>query len=235
MLNLIVSNPLFGVVLTLGVYFAAQKLQEKTNFALLNPLLISSIFIIILLSVTNIDYDSFNKGGSFLTMLIGPATVALAIPLYKNLDLLKKHYRVILVSTLSGVIAHAILIGLFTFILNLSPEMIATMIPKSVTTAIAIDISNQLGGITTLTISVVIVTGILGAALAPILNKFFKINNPIAQGLALGTSAHAVGTSKAVEMGEMEGTMSSLALIITGITTVLLAPVTQAIIHSLYF
>ncbi len=235
MLSLIVSNPLFGVVLTLGVYFSAQKLQEKTNFALLNPLLISSIFIIILLSVTNIDYDSFNKGGSFLTMLIGPATVALAIPLYKNLDLLKKHYRVILVSTLSGVIAHAILIGLFTFILNLSPEMIATMIPKSVTTAIAIDISNQLGGITTLTISVVIVTGILGAALAPILNKFFKINSPIAQGLALGTSAHAVGTSKAVEMGEMEGTMSSLALIITGITTVLLAPVTQAIIHSLYF
>ncbi|MEG0328385.1 MAG: LrgB family protein [Erysipelothrix sp.] len=235
MLNLIVSNPLFGIILTLGVYFAAQKLQEKTNFALLNPLLVSSIFIIILLSVTNVDYDSFNKGGSFLTMLIGPATVALAIPLYKNLDLLKKHYLVILVSILSGVIAHAILIGIFTFILNLSPELIATMIPKSVTTAIAIDISNQLGGITTLTISVVIVTGILGAALAPILNKFFKINNPIAQGLALGTSAHAVGTSKAVEMGEMEGTMSSLALIITGITTVLLAPITQSIIHSLYF
>ncbi|CAM2856864.1 LrgB family protein [Erysipelothrix tonsillarum] len=232
-MDVLLNSPLFGLVLTFGVYLGAQKLQRKFKSPLLNPLLITAITIIGFLTLFKIDYESYNQGGKFLTALIGPATVALAIPLYNNMDLLKKYKKLVVISTLTGVLVHAICILILSLVLHLDTRMIATIIPKSVTTAIAADVSTSLGGMTTLTICIVIVTGILGAALAPILNKIFRIQNPLAQGLALGTSAHAVGTSKAIEMGELQGTMATLALIITGLVTVAISPLTLKIITAI--
>ncbi|MCG4437280.1 LrgB family protein [Erysipelothrix rhusiopathiae] len=232
-MNSLYSSPLFGLVITFGVYLGSQQLQRKFKSPLLNPLLITSLTIIIFLTVLGIDYESYNQGGKFLTALIGPATVALAIPLYNNLDLLKKYKRLVLISTLTGVIVHALCILVLSLVLNLDSKMIATVIPKSVTTAIAADVAFSLGGIKTLTICIVIVTGILGAALAPIINKRFHISNPLAQGLSLGTAAHAVGTSKAIEMGELQGTMATLSLILTGLVTVALSPLTLKIITAI--
>ncbi|QIK70737.1 LrgB family protein [Erysipelothrix sp. HDW6C] len=231
----VLINPLFGLVLTALVYTLTSMLQRKTQSDLLNPLLMASITIIAILIIFNIPYETFNAGGKFITALIGPATVALAIPLYQNIAILKKHWKVVLLSILAGVIAHALIIGILAFVLSLDSTMIATLIPKSVTTAIAADVAESLGGITTLTVSIVIITGIFGAAFAPIVNKLCKIKDPIAQGLALGTAAHAVGTSKAVEMGETQGIMSTLALVVTGIATVLLSPITQIIIEKILF
>lgn len=227
------NHPLFGIILTIFLYRFAMKLQLKLKSPLLNPLLVSSILIIILLLCTGIPYENFKLGGDYIGMLIGPATVSLAIPLYENLHILKNHARLIILSILSGTLAHAIVIAILAIILNLDQAMIATIIPKSVTTAIAVDISSSLNGISTLTICIVVITGIFGASLAPILNKIFKFTSPLAQGIALGVSAHAVGTSKAVEMGKLQGTLSSLSLIVTGIITVITSPLIFMIINAI--
>lgn len=225
------NNPLFGILLTIFMFQLALKIQAKFKSPLLNPLLISSIFIIILLISLNIPYTQFKTGGDIIGMLIGPATVSLAIPLYENLHILKKHARLITISIVSGTLAHAIIIAILALLLNFDSTMLATFIPKSVTTAIAVDISTALGGISTLTICIVVITGIIGATFAPILNKVFKFTSPFAQGIALGVSAHAVGTSKAIELGSLQGTLSSLSLIVTGILTVAMSPLTFKIIN----
>ena len=159
--------------------------------------------------------------------------MSLAIPLYEKLPLLKKHYKTILLTITTGVITHAIIIGLMAFVLNISHELIATFIPKSVTTPIAKEISLALGGIEELTIAIVIITGIFGSIIAPYIFKILKVENSIAIGLSLGISAHAIGTSKAIELGEEEASMSTLALILTGILTVVLSPLFYKIIVSI--
>ncbi len=226
------NHPLFGILLTIFMFQLALKIQAKFKSPLLNPLLVSSILIIALLLVLDIPYSNFETGGSIIGMLIGPATVSLAIPLYENLHILKKHSRLIIISILSGTLAHAITIAILALLLNFDSTMLATFIPKSVTTAIAVEISSSLGGIGTLTVCIVVITGIIGATFAPILNKLFKFTSPFAQGIALGVSAHAVGTSKAIELGSLQGTLSSLSLIVTGIITVAMSPITYTIINS---
>ena len=228
-----IKHPLFGLILTIAVYALCQKLQKRYPSPFLNPLLLASMVIIAVLIVFDIPYQDYNVGGSVITMLIGPATVSLAIPLYKHFDIFKKHARLILISIVSGTLAHGLSIGFFAFIFKFNAVMLATFIPKSVTTAIAVDIAKMLGGHATLTLCIVVITGILGAALSPILNKVFGFNDPISQGIALGVSAHAVGTSKAVEMGETQGTMASLSLIICGILTVVLSPLLFTIYRTL--
>lgn len=218
------NNIIWSLTLTIGVYLLFYFIQQKYKIGFLNPLLFSSIFIIIFLIVTNIEYDTYKEGTRFISFLIAPATVSLAVPLYKNLHLVKKYYKVIISSILSGIIAHAIVLTLLFMLFSSSHEMVATFIPKSLTTAIAIDVSKSLGGIENLTVAVVIVTGILGAAIAPIMAKLLKIENNIAIGLALGTSAHALGTAKAMDFGEDAVSMSSLSLILTGIVTALISP-----------
>ncbi|CAM3645556.1 LrgB family protein [Erysipelothrix urinaevulpis] len=219
-----IEHPLFGISLTILVFSLFRKLQVKTKISLLNPLLFSSILIILILIVFNISYDDYNGGAKIFTSLIGPATVALAIPLYKHQDLFYKNIKLILISVLSSAIAHGLVITLLVYLFKLDLKLGASLIPKSVTTAIAGDVSTALGGYTNVTVAIVIITGIIGASLAPLLNKVFNINSPIAQGLALGSSAHAVGTSKAIELGETQETMATLALILTGILTVFLSP-----------
>lgn len=218
------DNIFFGIGLTIIVFIAAQALAKKTKITLLNPLLVSSIIVIILLLAFKIPYSDYNQGGKFFTFLIGPATVSLAIPLYKNLDTLKANIKVIGIGIVVAIVSHfMILLGLF-LVYQSSPEIALSLIPKSITTAFANDVSSAFGGIEVITISVVIVTGIFGATIAPILNSFFKFKDDRAIGLALGSSAHAIGTSKAVETNEIQGTFSSLALILTGLLTVIVAP-----------
>lgn len=224
------NSPLFGICLSLVIYLSLQSIQKRLKSSLLNPLFFSSIVIILILLILNIPYESYNIGGSMISVLINPATVALAIPLYKHKEKLIQYKKVIFVGVTSGVLAHAISIGFLAIILNLSPDIITSLIPKSVTTAIAQDISANMGGIPIITICTVIVTGIFGAALSPSIVKFFKLDNDISIGLALGTSAHAVGTSRAIETNETQATMATLALILTGILTVITAPIVNMIL-----
>lgn len=223
-------NPLFGITLSIISYLLFVKIQKKTNISLLNPLLLSGLFIIVILSIFNIDYDTYNEGGEIISMLITPATVSLALPLYKNLDLIKKNTKVILSSILFGIIVHALVLIILTMILRPNLDLVKSLIPKSITTAIAIDLTKSLGGIKEITVASVVITGVLGSAISPILNKMFKVDNDKSIGLALGASAHAVGTGKAACTNTTQGSFSSVALILTGLFTVLLAPIILSVI-----
>ncbi len=224
------NDILWATGLTLGIYLVFLALQNRFKITLLNPLLLSSIIIIIFLLLTKLPYETFENGTSFITFLIGPATVSLALPLYEKLPVLKKHWKIISSVIGIGVLVHALTILVIVFFLKSSDVMIATFIPKSVTTAIAKDISVGLGGIKQLTIVIVVLTGVLGVVVAPYVFKLLGITDPIAKGLSLGSAAHAVGTTKAVEYGEVEASMATLSLIITGILTVVFAPLIYQII-----
>lgn len=219
------NSPLFGISLSLIVYIFFSKLQKVTKSDFLNPLLLSGIFIIVILSVFNVDYETYNEGGKMISMLIAPATVSLAIPLYNNIDLIKKNAKVIIVAILTAVIVHAILLVIMFLGMNVNEQIALSLIPKSITTAIASDVSTNIGGIKEITVASVIITGIIGAALSPIINKILKVKDDKVIGLALGTSAHAVGTAKAASTNEVQGSFSSLGLILTGLVTVIVAPI----------
>lgn len=218
------NNIVFGIVLTYIVFSFSKLVAKKTKLTLLNPLLVSSLIVIVILIGFNIPYDNYNKGGQLFTYLITPATVSLAIPLYKNFDTLKNNKKMIGLGVCVAIIAHFSSLVLMYLLFNSNLDIAMSLIPKSITTAFAKDISTSLGGIEIVTVSVVIVTGIFGATVSPLLNKLFKFKDDRAIGLALGSSAHAIGTSKAVENNEIQATFSSLALILTGILTVLLSP-----------
>lgn len=223
-LNNFNNDIIWSISLTLGIYFIFFIVQKKTKITLLNPLLLSSIIIILILLLFKIDSNKYLSGTKFITFLIAPATVSLAIPLYENIPVIKKNWKLLLVSIFSGVTFHALLVGIIAITMKFSPELLASFLPKSVTTPIAIDISKSLGGIENLTVIMVVLTGILGATVGPLVFKVFNIKSKMAQGLSLGLSSHAVGTSKASELGEVEKSFSTIALILTGITTVLLSP-----------
>ena len=227
---MITDHPLFSIILTILTYKVMQSLQKKFNLSFLNPLLFSSIIIIAILVIFEIDFEVYNKGANIFTSLIAPATVALAIPLYKHQELLKNNLKVIATSVIASSLAHAIIIMTLILVFRLDLKMAASLLPKSVTTAIASEISANHGGYINITIATVVITGIYGASVAPTLNKVFKIKSKRAQGLALGSSAHAVGTTKAIELGETQATMSTLALILSGAMTVLIVPVAYEIL-----
>lgn len=227
---MIINHPLFAIILTILIYKIMQTLQNKFNLSFLNPLLFSGITIIAILMIFEIDFEVYNKGASIFTSLIAPATVALAIPLYKHQELLKNNLKVVATSVIASSIAHAAIIIALILIFRLDLKMAASLLPKSVTTAIASEISANHGGYVNITIATVVITGIYGASIAPTLNKVFNIKSKRAQGLALGSSAHAVGTTKAIELGETQATMSTLALILSGVLTVLFVPIAYEIL-----
>ena len=201
--------------------------------AIFNPLLIAVLLIIIFLTVFHIDVDTYNKSGEFINMFLGPSTVVLAVPLYKQLDLLKKNAAAILTGiSVGSIIGICMIIGI-SYYLGLDSDIIKSLIPKSVTTPIGIAISSQLGGIVPITVLAVILTGIIGSIIGPAVCKIFRVNNKVAIGVAIGTASHAVGTSKALELGEVEGAMSSLSIGIAGIVTVILAPIIYNILGSI--
>ncbi|MBR3363878.1 MAG: LrgB family protein [Solobacterium sp.] len=217
----IAGSATFGVVLSLVCYYIGVLLKKKFNSGLMNPLLISIILVIIILLTFKIDYADFNSSAKYLSWLLTPATVSLAIPLYMELDRLKKNIKAIMISIFVGTVTSLAVILMFAFIFHFSHAQYVTFLPKSITTAIGMGISEEMGGIVPITVAAIIVTGILGNIIGESVLKLCKVTDPIAKGLAMGTSAHAIGTAKAMEMGEVEGAMSSLAIVTAGIITVI--------------
>ena len=214
-----------GVTLSLVAYFIGTLLKRKFKLGIFNPLLISIIVSIIVLLVGKVDYEIYNEGAKYLSWLLTPATVCLAIPLYEQKDLLKKNYKAVLFGLFSGVLTSLCTVLTLSLMMGLSHEEYVTLLPKSITTAIGMGVSEELGGYVTITVAVIVVTGVIGNILAEFICKVFRITDPIAKGVAIGTSAHAVGTAKAIEMGEIEGAMSSLSIAVAGILTVVGASV----------
>ena len=214
------SNSLFfGAAISLIAYEAGLLLKRKFKMAIFNPLLIAIIAVIAVLCLLHIDYDTYNQSGQYISYLLTPATVCLAVPLYQQMELLKKNLKAVIIGIVSGVLASLVSVLILAKLFSLSHEQYVTLLPKSITTAIGMGVSEELGGIVTITVAVIIITGVLGNMIAETVIKLARIEEPIAKGLALGTSAHAIGTAKAMELGEIEGAMSSLAIAVAGLLT----------------
>lgn len=218
------TSAVWGTVLTLAAFALGTFLHRKTKAAWCNPLLWGSLFVIIVLSVLKIPYPDYKESASVLTYLLFPATVSLAVPLYEQWELLKKNLPAILTGIGAGVLTSVGSILLLAWVFRLDAASAVSLLPKSVTTAIGVDVSTELGGIPALTTAAIILTGIMGNLLAVSLCKLLRIKNPIARGIAIGTSSHAIGTSKALEMGQIEGAVSSLSIAVAGILTAVLCP-----------
>lgn len=187
--------------------------------------MISIAFVILVLNVFGIEYSDYYEGGKYLSYLLTPATVCLAVPLYQKLELLKRNWTAVIAAICAGVFSSLVTVFLMAKMFGFTHEQYVTFLPKSITTAIGMGVSEKLGGIVTVTVIVIIITGILGNVIAESVFKLFRIEEPIAKGLALGTSSHAIGTTKAMELGEIEGAMSSLSIVVSGILTVIAASV----------
>ena len=230
MSNLLCSSTFFGVLISIMGYELGLFLKKTFKKAIFNPLLISILFVIFVLLIFHVDYGSYNNGAKYLSYLLTPATVCLAIPLYEQLDLLKQNVKAIITGIVSGVLTSMGSVFLFSLLYHFTHEQYVTLLPKSVTTAIGMGISEELGGIVTITVTVIIVTGIIGNIIAETTCKIFHIDEPIAKGIAIGSAAHAIGTAKAMEMGEIEGAMSSLAIAVAGLLTVIGASIFSSLI-----
>lgn len=220
MMEALTESVFFGVVLTLLCYQIGLWVKKKTNIAIANPLLIAVLIIVPILLLSGIDYEVYNESASYLSDLLTPATVSLAIPLYRQLELLKKYPKAIFGGIGAGVLTAMVSIWLMSLAFGLNHEQYVTLLPKSITTAIGMGVSDKMGGIVTITVVAISITGLFGTISAEAICKLFKIKEPIARGLAIGTASHALGTTKAMEMGEIEGAMSSLSIVVAGIMTV---------------
>ena len=223
MSNMLHGSTFFCMAISLFGYEAGIFLRKKLKIGIFNPLLVSIVFVIIVLKVTGIDYDTYDKGANVLSYLLTPSTVCLAIPLYQQMNLLKKNLKAIIAGITTGVFV-------FSMLFHLKKQFYVTLLPKSITTAIGMGISEELGGIVTITVAAIVITGIIGNMFAEGICKLCKIEHPIAKGLAIGTASHAMGTAKAMEIGEIEGAMSSLSIAVAGLMTV----VGASIFYHLY-
>jgi len=227
----ILRSPLFGVMISLIAFEIGLLINKKTRKSFLNPLLIAIIIVILSLKIFDISLQDYNKGGQIISFLLGPATVALAVPLYKNFTVLKKNALPIIAGIFSGSVVSITSIILLSKAFGLEAVLALSLVPKSVTTPIGIEVSKQLGGVPEITVAAIIITGITGAIMAQVVFSALKIKDKVAIGIAIGTSAHAVGTAKAIEMGEIEGGMSGLAIGVAGLITVIIAPIIVKIFH----
>lgn len=227
--DLINSSAYFGVLISVGSYGIASVLRQKTKLTILNPLLIAIILVMLFLIVFDVSYESYNQSAKYLSYLLTPATVCLSVPLYRQLTVLKKNFAAVIIGLASGVLSSLISVYLLAKLLGLSQEMYITLLPKSVTTAIGMEVASELGGDGGLAAAAIIVTGLIGNMAASGLCKLLRLKHPIAVGLAIGCSAHAMGTSRALEIGEIEGAMSSLAVAVAGLITVIFAPIAAGI------
>ena len=223
--NLFLNSTTLGVVISLLAYQFGVFLKNKTKKAFVNPLLISIVLVIVFLLVFDIEYDSYNQSAKYLSYLLTPATVSLAIPLYQQLELLKKNMTAIILGISAGVLTSLLSVLAMSVLFGLNHAEYVTLLPKSITSAIGMGLSEELGGYATITIAVIIVTGIFGNMIAEFACKLFRIKHSISKGLAIGTSSHAMGTTKALELGQIEGAMSSLSIVVAGLMTVILASV----------
>ena len=225
MKEILCNSAYFGVTVSLIGYGAGIMLKKKFKYAFLNPLLISIIFVIGVVTLCGVDYESYENSAQYLSYLLTPATECLAVTIYQQMTLLRKNLAAVACGILAGVLASLGSVLLLAFLFGLEHDVYVTLLPKSITTAIGMGVSEELGGLVTITVAVIIVTGVIGNVIGEAVCKLFRIYEPIAKGLALGTSSHAIGTAKALEMGEVEGAMSSLAIAVAGLLTVIGASV----------
>ncbi len=225
-MNTILENSLFfGVMLSLVTYGIGIVLKKKLKLALLNPLLVSMVLTIAVLVVIHMDYQTYYEGAKYISYLLTPATVCLAIPLYQQLEPLKNNWKAIVGGITAGVLTSMVAVLVLCLLFGLSHREYVTLLPKSITTAIGMGVSEELGGYVTITVAVIVITGVLGNILAEFVCKLFRITDPIAKGIGIGSASHAIGTAKAMEMGELEGAMSSLSIAVSGLLTVVGASV----------
>ncbi len=217
------QSSLFGITLTVFAYEWGILIQRKLKTPAANPLLTAVVLIILILHVFQIPIEIYQKGGDVISIFVAPATAALAVSIYSRLGVLKKHFLPIISGCLVGAITSLASIFLLCKVFGINETLTASLIPKSVTTPIAMEISSHLGGSVPVTVAAVMATGIMGAVLAPTLIRLLKIDDSVAAGVAIGASSHAVGTTKATELGETEGAMSGLAIGISGIITVIIS------------
>lgn len=209
-----------GVTVSLLAYIIGALLKKKFKLAIFNPLLISIVLTIIMLVIADIDYDVYAQGADYLSWFLTPATVCLAIPLYEQLELLKHNVKAVMLGITAGVLASLTTVLVLSLIMHMSHEEYVTLLPKSITTAIGMGVSEELGGYVTITVAVIIVTGVIGNIFGELICKIFRITEPISKGIAFGSASHAIGTAKAMELGDVEGAMSSLSIAVSGILTV---------------
>ena len=219
-----------GVALSLLAYALGVVLKKKFKLGIFNPLLISIAATILVIVFGKVDYEVYHEGAKYLSYLLTPATVCLAIPLYEQWELLKKNVKAVIAGLVTGTITSLTTVFVLALICRLSHEEYVTLLPKSITTAIGMGVSEELGRYVAITVAVIIITGVLGNMLGETICKVFRITEPISKGLAMGASSHAIGTAKAMEMGEIEGAMSSLAIAVSGILTVLLSSIYACLI-----
>ena len=217
-------NPIFLLAVTFGLFFGAKWLQKRTGLMLLNPILLTMALLIILLKWSGISYETYSEGGHLIEFWLRPAVVALGVPLYLQLETIKKQLLPILLSQLVGCIVGVVSVVLIARWLGAPQEIIYSLAPKSVTTPIAMEVTKTLGGIPSLTAAVVVCVGLLGGILGMKTMQITHIGSPMAQGLSLGTAAHAVGTSTAMDISSKYGAFASLGLTLNGILTALLTP-----------
>lgn len=230
MSEFIQSSAYFGLVLTFITFGIGNLAKKKFKHPLANPNIISIALIIIFLVSLDIDYDTYNSSAQYLSFLLTPATICLAIPLYEQLELLKKNFAAIIIGIFSGVVASGVSILLLSILFRLDQALYITLLPKSVTTAIGIAVSEELGGYPALTVVSIMIAGLLGNVFSEVACRLFRITEPIARGVGIGTASHAMGTAKAMEIGEVEGAMSGLSIAVAGVMTVVVASLFAQII-----
>lgn len=215
-----INSAFAGVTISLVSYMLGMYLKKRFKLGIFNPLLIAIAVTMVILFALNVDYDTYNTGAKYLSWLLTPSTVCLAIPLYEQISLLKKNFAAVAAGIVAGVLASLLSIFIMAKLFGLVHTEYVTLLPKSITTAIGMGVSEELGGYVTITVAVIVITGVIGNIFAELICKIFRINEPIAKGIAIGSASHAIGTAKAMEMGEIEGAMSSLSIAVAGILTV---------------
>lgn len=226
----LLESQFFGLFLSLAFFQLARWLNRKAGREVISPLLFATLLCIAVLLVFDIDFEVYNRGAQYLDVLLTPATICLAIPLYRQYELLRRNAVAVLAGSVAGVAAHMAGCLLMLAVFRLEAAEFITLLPKSITTAIGKSLSAELGGYPAITMAAIMITGLFGAAIAPVLLRLFRVRDPLAQGLAIGTASHAAGTSTAVQMGEIQGAASSLAIVVTGLLTVIAAPLLAGLV-----
>ena len=228
--NILSNSVIFGFCITIMTYWFGFILRKRYNYPIINPILVSVILIMLFIVVFDVDYEVYRQGSNYISSFLTPATVCLAIPLYQKIKLLRENVVAILLGVLTGVLASMFIVYGIAILFGLTSSEYVTLLPNSITSAIAIEMMAEYGGIINITVGVIIATGLFGNMTSDFILKLFRITNPIAKGIAIGTSSHAIGTARAIEMGEEEGAMASLAIVVTGLCTV----VAMSIFYHMY-
>jgi len=223
MIDWLRNSLFFGAFITIATYETGLLIRRRFKLAILNPLLLGVIIVIGLNALLGIEYDDYNQGAQYLSYLLTPATVCLAVPLYEQLSLLKKHWKAVVSGIAAGVLSSLVGVWLLSLLFGLDHTLYVTLLPKSITSAIGMALAEELGGVAAITVPVIIFSGILGNVFADGILRLFRITHPIAKGVAIGTGAHAIGTARALEYGPVEGAMSSLSIAVSGLLTVVAA------------